>query len=485
MDTTSNMASEAAKAVWADSSQQKEPISGVQGDVPRGQPYDAGNLDASEQQKMEKAFGGGEHYTTSSIPSSRHTDTRDEATSHSMPGDFPSSKSEATLRHDPNQEPKVHAAAAAGMDLHSHLSPRTTNPPTTSHQSTNDQHTSSMPSSEAPGRSSENTLFADKVSHDPSVSHSTHHSSTTPMKDHESAATRMGDAAILDQGANNQIRDHETAGTNIGTSSDPIHSSSDPIKDSGSSAGHFCNTTVLSDQSASPRPDTTDRQGAVPAERDGQVEPNPSISSGDNITKNQHAGAMEFHQPLSGQGPREEVPEVTSGKDTSANAGEVTSRHSASQEERRGDPAAVEPSEESRRDAADEPTEGEDGGEPNVTGQGPKPVEELAREHGGDAGNVGDASKERHTGEDAEGDESKEHESKGTGEQWVKTTGFAADGGDFDAAKPGAGKEADRLMEQKGMGGGDGDHDGGESGRSGHKDKPSLGERIKEKLHVH
>ena len=33
---------------------------------------------------------------------------------------------------------------------------------------------------------------------------------------------------------------------------------------------------------------------------------------------------------------------------------------------------------------------------------------------------------------------------KGTGELWVKSTGVAAHGGDFDAAKPGAGKEAGR-----------------------------------------
>jgi len=40
---------------------------------------------------------------------------------------------------------------------------------------------------------------------------------------------------------------------------------------------------------------------------------------------------------------------------------------------------------------------------------------------------------------------------KGTGEEWVKTSGIAAEGGDFDATKPGAGKEATRLMEQKGI----------------------------------
>jgi hypothetical protein len=33
---------------------------------------------------------------------------------------------------------------------------------------------------------------------------------------------------------------------------------------------------------------------------------------------------------------------------------------------------------------------------------------------------------------------------KGSGTEWVKTTGVAADGGDFDATKPGAGREATR-----------------------------------------
>jgi len=40
---------------------------------------------------------------------------------------------------------------------------------------------------------------------------------------------------------------------------------------------------------------------------------------------------------------------------------------------------------------------------------------------------------------------------KGTGEKWIKTNGMAAEGGDFDATKPGAGREATRLMEEKGI----------------------------------
>ncbi|KAJ8129218.1 hypothetical protein O1611_g4413 [Lasiodiplodia mahajangana] len=79
------------------------------------------------------------------------------------------------------------------------------------------------------------------------------------------------------------------------------------------------------------------------------------------------------------------------------------------------------------------------------------------------------------------------HESKGTGEQYVKTTGLQADGGDFDATKPGAGREADRLMEEKGM------HNPADPASKGHDDgsssptsgKKSLGQKIKDKLHRH
>ena len=42
--------------------------------------------------------------------------------------------------------------------------------------------------------------------------------------------------------------------------------------------------------------------------------------------------------------------------------------------------------------------------------------------------------------------EAKPWPERGTGEKWVKTSGFAAQGGDFDAAAPGAGKEADRKL---------------------------------------
>ncbi|KAK5145545.1 hypothetical protein LTR04_001276, partial [Oleoguttula sp. CCFEE 6159] len=79
-------------------------------------------------------------------------------------------------------------------------------------------------------------------------------------------------------------------------------------------------------------------------------------------------------------------------------------------------------------------------------------------------------------------------EGKGTGEQYVRSSGLAADGGDFDAAAPGAGKEADRLMEQKGIkkseGGSAADTASSSAGahEGGHKPSP-LPEKILNILH--
>lgn len=94
----------------------------------------------------------------------------------------------------------------------------------------------------------------------------------------------------------------------------------------------------------------------------------------------------------------------------------------------------------------------------SVKGPGPKPLDQVAKEHGGDAGNVThDGGSSPAAGSEPqpppkEGDEGvKKAESHGGGEKVVKSSGLVADGGDFDAANPGAGREADRLLEQKGI----------------------------------
>ncbi|KAI0841694.1 hypothetical protein F5Y06DRAFT_260179 [Hypoxylon sp. FL0890] len=134
-------------------------------------------------------------------------------------------------------------------------------------------------------------------------------------------------------------------------------------------------------------------------------------------------------------------------------------------------------------DAEDGPNEAQ-----KLDGPGPKPIDEVAREHGGDAGN----SKSSLPGEDKPAGSNEEEEEgpntkskgEGTGEQYVKSSGLKADGGDFDATKPGAGKEADRLLEEKGMHGGSKVNEDSSS-HGDKKDKKSVGQKIKDKLHRH
>ncbi|KAI1340579.1 hypothetical protein F5Y15DRAFT_379108 [Xylariaceae sp. FL0016] len=129
-----------------------------------------------------------------------------------------------------------------------------------------------------------------------------------------------------------------------------------------------------------------------------------------------------------------------------------------------------------------------------LEGAGPKPLDAVAKEHGGDAGQReakplpgGDDKKAEEEDEDGPNAKSK---GEGTGEMYVKTSGLQADGGDFDATKPGAGREADRLMEQKGMHPNEAakdshqPSDGGEKEHSPDtKEKKSLKDKIKDKLH--
>jgi hypothetical protein len=103
----------------------------------------------------------------------------------------------------------------------------------------------------------------------------------------------------------------------------------------------------------------------------------------------------------------------------------------------------------------DDSTPGPDLGENpvKVDGPGPKPIADVAREHGGDAGS---AQREGQTADAAAGgnvegvdeEDGPGAKSKGSGDgtEYVKSTGVYAEGGDFDATKAGAGREADREL---------------------------------------
>ncbi|KAM0274292.1 hypothetical protein ACHAQH_007999 [Verticillium albo-atrum] len=122
---------------------------------------------------------------------------------------------------------------------------------------------------------------------------------------------------------------------------------------------------------------------------------------------------------------------------------------------------------------------------------GPKPLETVAKEHGGDAGNIHKdiaqtGASSASLKDTPDGPQSESH-GTGTGEKHIKATGFAAEGGDFDAANAGAPSEAD-LKEEGHLG--HGSQDAGLShadckDSSGSGEKKSLKERIKAKLHKH
>lgn len=119
----------------------------------------------------------------------------------------------------------------------------------------------------------------------------------------------------------------------------------------------------------------------------------------------------------------------------------------------------------------------------DTSGPGPTPVSE--RKEGG----AGAGGPPKSAGGDDDGPQKESH-GEGTGEKWIKTSGMKADGGNFDASQAGAGKEADRLLEEKGVHHtAPGEPTAGKEAAAGGKGtaeaptgKRSLGQKIKAKL---
>jgi hypothetical protein len=109
---------------------------------------------------------------------------------------------------------------------------------------------------------------------------------------------------------------------------------------------------------------------------------------------------------------------------------------------------------------------------------------EQMKMHGGSSSDSEKTERAESVAHEGGGEHGKE---TGTGQKHVYTSGFAADGGDFDASKPGAGKEATRLLEEQGI-----KRDNDDRGElkmpagtgEAPKEKQSLAEKIKDKLHI-
>jgi len=172
-----------------------------------------------------------------------------------------------------------------------------------------------------------------------------------------------------------------------------------------------------------------------------------------------------------------------------------TSSSSAAHTDKQGAnaPSATPDSEASKR-IAETKREAEEASKIDTDGPGPKSLEEKARESG-----VGGATTSTSSTKKEDDGLQKGSVGEGTGEKYVKFTGTAAEGGDFDATKPGAGKEADRLLEEKGIHREAAAPGGFETGTPSKRDsssssspdtpetkeKRSLKQKIKQKLHRH
>lgn len=75
-----------------------------------------------------------------------------------------------------------------------------------------------------------------------------------------------------------------------------------------------------------------------------------------------------------------------------------------------------------------------------LKGPGPRPIADVAKEHRGNAAETTPAGVAKEASKATNGGA----EPVGMGTEHVKSTGVKAEGGDFDATKPGAGAEADR-----------------------------------------
>ncbi|KAB5570849.1 hypothetical protein GE09DRAFT_1104981 [Coniochaeta sp. 2T2.1] len=199
-------------------------------------------------------------------------------------------------------------------------------------------------------------------------------------------------------------------------------------------------STGNTDFKSSKYTDNTDSTNMAP------LEDNYNPAGGVNKTGNTETTAPERDVNTSGRdtassGPHKEFGSSTAPYDQSKGQQDV----------RDPDDPLTRPEEAAQKSNVDDTGDGlDEGTNPDkVDGPGPRPIAEVAKEYGGDAGNakplVGGKKSESNDEDEGDGPQKTSH-GEGTGEQYVKSSGLKADGGDFDATKPGAGKEADRML---------------------------------------
>ena len=156
--------------------------------------------------------------------------------------------------------------------------------------------------------------------------------------------------------------------------------------------------------------------------------PNNPIRSEHDTDK---TGVTSIHNPTSATSSDK----PTSSTDTSV---DPASGQQDTQKQQGADRPTDSPSSDEHSRIKEAKREAEDAQNVDVSGPGPRTLEERAKEGGNTSGSTAAGS---------EGDDDgpqKESKGEGTGEKYIKSSGMKADGGDFDASNPGAGREADR-----------------------------------------
>ncbi|KAK0647467.1 hypothetical protein DIS24_g7704 [Lasiodiplodia hormozganensis] len=265
-----------------------------------------------------------------------------------------------------------------------------------------------------------------------------------------------------------------------GTSTNPLTSTTNPLSSSSSTAG---------DSYSSPSTTTTGATTTGTSAAEGGAIRPEHMTPGTGVT------SLHSSDPH-GQDVRPSESSATSSTpkagafgtaEPSVSADPASGARDTTQEQQGGDrPAEAPSSSEELEGVRGKKEEGEDAllkkRDPDDHSGEPLKMHTAGGEGATKAGEVGE-------GAGQEGGENKE--AKGTGEKVVKQSGFKADGGDFDASLPGAGREADRLLEEKGVNkssGSDAKDDTSpvrhDDESSGGKSKVSVGTKIKEKLHI-
>ncbi|KAH8148428.1 uncharacterized protein LAJ45_07530 [Morchella importuna] len=314
---------------------------------------------------------------------------------------------------------------------------------------------------------------------------------------HTSTSTGTGAGVLGGLGVSHEH--HTPTNRDFSQSSTTDHSSYMPGAFSDNTSGNNNPDSSLSRDSTTTH--TPHHQSGAPAQGSNiqsLVDPNPATST---------SGISSTSKPTSTSNPSTTAGSATHGATNSGLEAANAAPKSVTGAVGSGPGAAVEPSVGAHPGHAQQQTPKQQGAD--------RPLEEPS--------NTSTSTSKRDTGAPKPlglGAQNNEH-SQGTGEKYEKSTGVAAEGGDFDASRPGAGKEADRLLDEKGI------HHGKETkpdtsdvtaglGHSkllpGHKDKshtdtpkdhhhdnqttppPSdggssghkgLAEKIKEKLHIH